>query len=354
VAKRVTIIDVAREVGVDSSTVSLALRNDPRIKFSTRERIHTAAKKIGYLPNQLAKALSGGKTRAIGVMLTEMNRYFGAPLEEYQAIGEKAGYTLSVHFSWWDMERERHGIKRFCENCVEGVIWAPDAFDERLLETAQVLQGARIPTVVVGLLAESSHVPCHQIGSNMHASLRLGLNYLIRNGHRNIAIATAARMEGMRGAMHRMRLQALRLEFSKLGLALSEENVFTTDDYEQGGIDVAVALTQRPRSRWPTAIFAVEDMVARSLSKSLHALGVSVPRDISLLGFDVVPSTLESEMTLTTISNSTGDVARQTINLLLRLIRKTVPNEPYQRIIVPYQIIENGSCRPLTGGRRRK
>ncbi|WP_043586890.1 LacI family DNA-binding transcriptional regulator [Geminisphaera colitermitum] len=344
--KRPTIMDVAREAGVDYSTVSLALRKDPRIKTETRERIEAASKKIGYYPNRLARSLSGGATRVIGVMLTEMSRFFATPLEEFQRIGEAAGYTLSVHFSWWDMERERKGMQQFCENCVEGIIWAPNVFDTSLKETATLLHNARIPAVMLGLIHDDdAHtVPCHQIGIDIRNGLRLGLEYLLSLGHRRIAIATAAGMEGKRGDMFQLRLRILRELFAELGIPLADTDTFLATDHEHGGIEIAMQLASRPRTDWPTAIFAAEDSLARGLAKSLHAIGINIPRDISLLGYHVSSDELMGPVPLSTVSLESGNFATRAIDLLIGLMRKKTPSLPHQIITVPSTIIERESC----------
>ncbi|MDR1283557.1 MAG: LacI family transcriptional regulator [Opitutaceae bacterium] len=346
IRKRPTIMDVAREAMVNFSTVSLALRQDPRIKTETRERIETAAQKIGYYPNRLARSLSGGATRVIGVMLTEMSRFFATPLEEFQRVGEAAGYTLSVHFSWWDMERERKGMRQFRENCVEGVIWAPNVFDTSLRETATLLHNAGIPAVMLGLIHDDGDrtVPCHQIGIDSKSGLRLGLEHLLSLGHRRIAIATAAGMEGKRGDMFQLRLRLLLELFAELGLPLADSDTFLATDHEHGGIEIAMQLVRRPRADWPTAIFAAEDSLARGLAKSLHALGINIPGDISLLGYHVGPDELMGPVPLTTVSLEIDNFATRAIDLLIGLMRKKTPDNPHQIITVPSSIIERASC----------
>lgn len=349
--KRKTIMDVAREAGVDFSTVSLALRKDPRIRSETRERIEAAARQIGYVPNRIARSLSGGATRVIGVMLTEMSRFFATPLEEFQRIGEAAGYTLSVHFSWWDMERERKGMQQFCENCVESIIWAPTAFDAvSLQETASLLHNARITTVMLGLAHENENLalPCHQIGIDIKSGLRLGLEHLLSLGHRHIAIATAAGTEGRRGEMFRLRLRILKELFTELQLPLDGSDILLTTDHEHGGIEIAMQLAHRPRSKWPTAVFAAEDSLARSLAKSFHALDISIPQDISLLGYHVGSDQPMGPVPLSTVSLESDNFATQAINLLFDLMRKKLPNEPHQIITVPSNIIERSSCAILS------
>lgn len=331
---------------MDSSTVSLALRKDPRIRAETRERIEEAARRIGYMPNRIARSLSGGTTKVIGVMLTEMNRFFAGPLEALQNVGEDASYTISVHFSWWDRLREQQGMRQFCENCVEGVIWAPNAFDTSLRDTAQILRQANIPAIMLGLVHDDPQqtVPCHQIGIDMKAALRMGLEYLVKLGHRHIAVASAAGMSGRRGDMFRLRQRILSELFEEMRLEPLEENLYLTADHEYGGIEIAMALTRLERQQWPTAIFVAEDSLARGLARSLQALGVSVPGDISLLGYDVSSGEYADPVGLSTVSLESKEIASEAMTLLLDLIAKKIPAQPYRIVTSPAIIVERDSC----------
>jgi LacI family transcriptional regulator len=344
-SKRVTIMDVARAASVNYSTVSLALRGDTRIKPVTRERIQATAKQLGYMPNHLARALSGGATRVIGVMLTEMSRYFTEPLDLIQTVGEKLGYTLSVHFCSWNQERERLGLQKFSESRVEGVIWAPSEWSgDSFLEAGNELNEHGIPCVMLGLSEENKPVFCHQVGVHKEESIRLGVEYLVQKGHHDIALATASKLPGMYGGMHRLRLPAFLSVLSEMGIPLKESNVLETLDHDHGGVEIAIELSRRPRDQWPTAIFATDDMLARGLAKGFAALGIQIPDDISLIGFDVVQDNSLAFPKLTNISLESQEVAARSIELLLEILQEKTPPKPHQVIVVPPKLIEGSSC----------
>jgi DNA-binding LacI/PurR family transcriptional regulator len=346
--KRVTIMDIAREANVDSSTVSLALRGDPRIRHSTRTKIESVANQFGYTPNHIARSLSGGATRVIGVMLTDMQRFLADPLEELQSFGEMSGYTVATHFSWWNQDREYKELRKFCESRVEGIILAPaEGGSERFAQTMQELHQAHIPTVVLGLVTAREHSFCNQVGVDMKKALRLGLEYLLKQGHRRIGIAAAKSMPGMRGILHRKRLQMAVDVFAELGLPLADEDLLDTPDNEHGGIDIAAAMVSRSRDRWPSAIFAFDDLLSRGLLKGFNALGVSIPDKISVLGYDVAPDEPMGHIPMTSVCVETRMLARWAIEALFKAIRQEVPIDTYQYLEVPARIVEGKSVANL-------
>lgn len=343
--KRTTIIDVAKAVGMNYSTVSLALRGDTRIRVDTRNRIQLAAAQLGYMPNHLAKSLSGGATRVIGVMLTDMNSFFAPSLEEFQSVGELAGYTVTVHFCSWDPARELRDLQRFCENCVEGVIWAPSRWNATYLtQTAACLDRSRIPVVLMGRAVDSEPVTYHQVGVQVEESVELGLQYLMAKGHRRIGLATASGMPGVRGEMHRRRLPWFRQAYNRMHLPLTVEDIFETDDNDHGGMEIAMKLLQRPKSSWPSAIFAADDMLARGLYKGLTLMNVQVPDNIGILGFDVPDESVTLPMPITTVSLETRNAARMIMDVLLKVIDGQLPQKPARVLSVEPKIIERTSC----------
>lgn len=339
-------MDVAAHAGVDYSTVSLALRGDKRITDQTREKVQKSANRLGYMPNHLARSLSGGSTRVLGVMFTEMSRFFSEPLEILQTAGERAGYTLSVHFSSWNQDRERQGLRRFCESCVDGVIWAPSQWaGDSFAQMAQDLEKQKIPCVLLGLAEDERVTSCHQVGGLREEPIRLAIGHLKELGHRRIGLVTAASMPGMYGGMHRHRLPTYQAVLKEMGITLREQDMFDALDHDHGGLEIAVELSRRPRKDWPSAILATDDMLARSLAKGLQALGITIPQDISLMGFDVVQDA-EAEV-LSSVSMEVEETARRAIELMLSLQDKKTAATTRQRIIIPPRLIVGSSCVPL-------
>lgn len=344
--KRVTIMDVAKLAGVNYSTVSLALRGDERIRKSTRDRVAEAASELDYTPNRLARSLSGGSSKVIGVMFTEMSHFFAKPLEALQSTFEKEGYTLSVHFSSWNRQRERNELIHFCENRVDGLIWASTEWNgEAFIETNELLQRYKTPYVLLGLVEDDCPVVCNQVGGLIEEPIRLAVSYLKSLGHQHIGVATATRLPGQVGGMHRLRLQVIRKVFADCNLTLKESDILETSDHDHGGLEIALRIRDNRQSR-PTAILAAHDTLARGVAKSLLALGVKIPEDICLIGLDVVQRELDNGTTLASVSLEGEEATRRAARILMNIIGKPAQKSQAQKVIVAPQLILGTSCVP--------
>jgi LacI family transcriptional regulator len=345
-SKRITILDIARAVGVDNSTVSLALRDDGRITEATRQRVREAARRLNYVPNQLARSLSGGRSRLVGVMLTDMeNRFFSPALEEFQTAAERNGIALSVQFCSWNQEREERGIEQFCGSQVEGIIWAPtDGGSERYECILRRMQSAMIPCVLFGLAGRPDRVTAHQVGVSEREAIRAGLEYLHSLHHQRMGVATAVSATGMRSTLHRNRLAHMRLVAGELGMTIDDQLVWDTEDNTYGGVEIAARLVRMPLPQWPTAVFASDDMLGRALLSGLRALGVRVPEEISVLGFDDAPDDSTGPVSLTSVSLEARQNGAETFALLMGLIGGTIEAEPRRVVKLSPRIVQRASC----------
>jgi DNA-binding LacI/PurR family transcriptional regulator len=341
-------MDVAKAAGVNYSTVSLALRSDPRIRESTREKVEQVARQLNYTPNSLARSLSGGSTKVIGVMFTEMSPYFVRPLEILQQTFEQEGYTLSLHFSGWNTERERNGLIHFCENRVDGILWASAEWKgEHFVQANELLQRHHTPYVMFGLADESSPVVCNQVGGLIEESIHLSVSYLKSLGHERIGLATATTMPGGVGGMHRLRLQMFKKVFADCHLSLRDEDMLETPDHDHGGLEIALRLCRDRARGCPSAIIAVDDMLARGLVKGLTALGVKVPEEMCLMGLDVLSTELSGVKPLTSVSLEAEEGTRRAARMLMRKIGKPSDSSPIEKVIIAPKLIPGSTCIPL-------
>ncbi len=347
-AKRVTINDVAKHAEVDGSTVSLALRGDPRITEATRARVLQAAKMLGYVPNELAKSMRGGRTRVLGVMLTDLNnRYFARPLEEFQTLADEKKFTLSVKFSSWDTDREERGLGSFCESRADGIIWATTSDETegfgRMLRT---LAAAHMPVVLLAATAQKPPL-CHQVG--VTGEMDIALQYLVDLGHRRIGFACASRMEGWRSKQQIKRRDQFIQRCTELGLTLAPQDVLETTDNEYGGVQLAMQLVGRPREQWPTALLAADDMIGRAMVAGLHALGVKIPDEISVMGIDDAPGDEDSILPLTSVDMRAAETGREAMNLLIGIVEGDIPAQPFQTKKLQPRVAVRSTCAPPSG-----
>jgi LacI family transcriptional regulator len=336
--------DVARRAGVNQSTVSLALREDPRIPAETQRRIADIARQMNYVPNHLARSLSGGRSRMIGLMLADMaNQFFVPHLEEIRAGTEAAGLALSVIFCDWDPQREERGLMQFCENRVEGIIWSPAACPRNEVSTiVRKIQASGARCVMLG--TNDQAIPatrvCVQEGDAVHA----GAEYLVGLGHHHIGIATATKMAGARAELHRNRLARMRHAIGECGGRVDAGDVFDTADNDYGGVRIAAEIAARPPADRPTAIFAADDRLARAMVAGLLTNGIRLPEDLSVLGFDNAPGDANGEVSITSVSLESREIGRRAIELLVEMInRRSAPDRKEAFVLAP-RIVERASC----------
>jgi LacI family transcriptional regulator len=345
----ITMNGVAKSLGMDKSTVSLALRNDPRISAETKERVISMAKALNYTPNSLARSLSTGQRKTLGVMFPEMlGSFFGPMLDAMYEVASAKGYVLSSYFCSWDSRREEAGIRQFCENRFDGVLWAPSGEGKDIKNAASIVESMGLSMVLLGIFSEKHHFSRYnQVGIDEEDSIKLAFDYLHNLGHREIAIATSS-ADRFHEAL-RLRVDRMLKYSALLGISIPEHNILRTVVPVHGGVLIASEIMKRPPRLRPTAVLAVDDNLAKSLSVGFLSLGVKIPEDISILGYDNAEDDSKYPVPITAVSLETAKTGMEATTLLLDLIEKKRPSEkPIIQRIKPEIIIRNSCSSPRT------
>ncbi len=350
-AKRATVSSVAKAAKVSRASVYAVLnasRDNINIRVSEKieKRILKVADQLGYVRNENARMLVTGKTNTVGVMLTGMeNQFFDPMLNEIYRLGDERGYSISVSFSSWNPERELNTIKRFCGNRVEGIIWVPIQIEgPEFIRTLNLIESMRIPLLLIGTYGfPESKIRC-QAGVSESEAVGIGVDYLSSLGHLRIGVATSTFSPGRRGFLHKVRIDHMRKAAELKGLRISDDFIFDTADNAYGGVGIAAEILRRPRKSWPTAIFAADDMLARGLIAGLSCLGVKIPDDISILGFDDSPGNEDSSVPLSSVSLEMAEMGRQALPLLLDLAEGKLMASSTRKLIIKSRLVERKSC----------
>ena len=345
----ITMNGLAKNLGMDKSTVSLALRNDPRISTETKERVISMAKAHNYTPNNLARSLSTGQRKTLGVMFPEMlGSFFGPMLDAMYEVASAKGYVLSSYFCSWDSRREEAGIRQFCENRFDGILWAPSGEGKDIKNTASIVESMGLSMVLLGIFPEKHHFSRYnQVGIDEEDSIKLAFDYLHELGHRDIAIATST-ADRFHEAL-RLRVDRMLKYSASLGIAIPEHNILRTVVPAHGGVLIAAEIMKRPPHLRPTAVLAVDDNLAKSLSVGFLSLGVKIPEDISILGYDNAEDDSKYPVPITAVSLETARTGLEATALLLDLIEKRHPSgKGTIRRIEPEIIIRSSCSSPRT------
>jgi DNA-binding LacI/PurR family transcriptional regulator len=326
-----SIKDIARLANVSHSTVSRALRNSPLINRETTERIQRIALESGYRASAVARGLVTKKTRAIGVVVTTMSDPFvGDVVSGIQESADLNGYSILLAESNTDPDRERSAVQSFAERRVDGIVVTSSRVGALYLP---LLAELGVPVMLINNQHPGPFVHSVMI-ENVEGS-RAATAHLIELGHRRIAYigdefgrqSDAERLEGYR--------QALK------AAGIRRELVVAGDGRPERAMRAMTALLER--SQPPTAVFCYNDLTAVGALRAIHAAGLHVPRDVSVVGFDDVLIGAWTEPPLTTVRQPRRRMGSLAVEGLLRLMDG---NAAEQNVKVPAELIVRESTAP--------
>ncbi|MDH3194187.1 MAG: LacI family transcriptional regulator [Acidimicrobiia bacterium] len=309
----VTLLDVAREAGVHVSTVSRAL--DPahhaRVKDATRIHIEAVADKLGYRPDMVARGLKSGRTAAVGVIVADLGNTFVTPvIHGLTAAVETAGMMPMIAETEDNHDRFSNILDHMLSRRVDAmVVTSARLADREILESA----GRIVPIVVAGRPLDDTSLP--QVIVDEAAGGRLVAEHFAELGHRQVA--------QLRGPVDVANFPRRSAGFSAACAAAGVEEVHVQEAATLPIIDegrrIMQALIDQAR-RLPSAIFAQNDLMALGALSLLRDNGIVVPDDVSLAGYNNLPTVGHVSPGLTTVNYPSMDVGRLAGEMILNLL----------------------------------
>lgn len=314
-----TILDVAELAGVSKSLVSLVMRESPSVSDDKRQAVLDAAGELGYRPNAAARSLARQRSFLIGVLVSDFgNPFFSELLEGIEEAALLAEYRALFSTGSRIPARELMALETLLELRTDGLILASPRFDDA--ELTKIPRS--VPVVLVGNDTSATGIDV-VVDDDRHGS-ELVVDHLTSLGHRRIVhihgglgAGAVARTEGFVAAMERRGLQPSLIAGG-----------FTEYDGAKGALQV---LELDPL---PTAVFAANDVAAMGVIQTLDSAGLSVPHDMSLVGYDNVNLASHQQILLTTIDQPRRAIGTLAVELLLerlegsRTRRRRVTVEP--------------------------
>ena len=329
---QVTIKEIARQLGVNPSTVSRALAGKPDVSKATRQRIIELADQLNYTPNLWAQNLVGTTSNWIGCLVLDLSNPFFVPLiRALEDIAGQNGYMIFLGESRRQIEIERAMIERFRRIKAAGVILSPVLAD---LSHLQVLQEENVPLVIVGRTVsgfDSVNV------DNYRSGFLVG-QYLLSLGHRQVGFLYSG---DPYNTPEMERLRGFKAALSELQGNPSWDIVVGNNEIK-GGEFGAQKWFGDPRR--PSAVFCSNDMLAMGFITQVTRLGGTVPEDVSVVGHDNIPFAGIFKVPLTTISFSTDQMGQKAMEILLaRMLSGNCGNNPQTFLLEP-EIVMRSSC----------
>ncbi|MFC8454089.1 LacI family DNA-binding transcriptional regulator [Kitasatospora sp. NPDC057223] len=308
---------MAKVAGVSRSAVSFAFNSPERLSQSTRERILAAAKEIGYSPNTLARMLQAGQTQSLGVLLPQNlakimeNPYYARFLTGVGQVCDEQGYTLLLTPPLRDSM-----LKAIPYAAVDGFIVCGLEHDRG--EVAD-LQRRGIPFVLVD---SSPWADVPSVDVDDQSGAREVTRHILELGHRRIALLSIdpgpERAErGYRGPLAR-RMDGVAEALAEAGLTLADITLAEVPCTRAEGFRAAKALMAE---KAPTAVIALSDILAFGAIDALHDLGLSVPGDVTVTGFDDLPESAWLRPRLTSVRQAIAAKGRTAADFLISAIR---------------------------------
>lgn len=307
-AVRITIKDVARAASVSVATASMALNGKKGISDATRDRVMQVAKSLNYVPDYSARALVMGDSNCIGLMIPEIqNPFYCAIVDIVTRMAETKGYTLLLGITNNSTKQEREYIKLFLSRRVVGVIIVPVLSNAPTTSHLEMLRLSDVPMVFCTDRYEGCNEPA------VMCDFELGeyemTNYLIDKGLRNFCFLST----NIRANFSLLRQKGFDRALTEHDIPLNKDNVFLLDHPNYWA---AYEITDRISSRNPEAIISINDIMTMAVVKRLMELGVDVPGDVSVAGFD---DTMFSELVakpLTTVRQPLESICQQSMDIL--------------------------------------
>jgi DNA-binding LacI/PurR family transcriptional regulator len=333
------IYDVARLAKVSTTTVSKVLSNTPYVSAATRQRVLDAMRELHYSPSLAARGLTNNRTYVIGLIVAHDPDYaFKDPfvLEIIHGIAAAANdhdYDVLLSTSRKNSSQRRSYDRVLRTGYVDGVVTL-EGFEGGIDD--QELAERRIPRVSIGYREDRQDI--NSIRSDDWQGAYQAIKYLLALGHRRLGLISGPR--SFVGAID-ARLEGMRAALAEYGLAVDTCLMSYGDFSIESGYQATASLLESPER--PTAIFAMNDRMALGAMRRARELGLHIPTDLSLVGFDDIVLAQESDPPLTTIRQFPTELGCRATQYLFSLINNEV--EQFATVVMPVELVIRSSTR---------
>lgn len=331
--------DIAREAGVSTATVSHVINKTKYVSDPTREKVQKAIKKFNYHPNAHAQMLALGRSKMIGLLVSDIsNPFFPEIIKSIEAAVFTSGYHLILLNTNYEADRAVEYVQRLIQMKVAGIILMIAEFDEALIDEAKQKKTS-IVFHDLGIVGERM--------SNIILDYAVGIDeavqHLVSLGHKKIVHIAGAHEIHSAGVRRQAFLDAMKRHFPREPAPPVYEGNFR---FEGGRLAASRILAEKTL---PTAVVVANDLMALGAMQEFKAAGLHVPQDISIVGFDDISFASLSEPALTTVCSPRVEIGRRAFEALMLTVDR--PHQPGIEIRIPTYLIKRDSTAPPRSGR---
>jgi LacI family transcriptional regulator len=326
--RRATIYDVAKDAGVSVASVSRVLEGRANVSADMKKRVLESVHRLQYVPNKMARNLARQRTETIGLIITNIeNPFFGSLAKTIDLLAQDTGYTLILSNTDGEPERELNVFSEMAKQQVAGIIWVP-SLNQKNKPLATEMSND-IPLVTIDDQCEG----CASVCVDHMNGIRQILNHLEQLGHRHIAYV---------GGPNPKERYFRDLLSKSMGIDDVSRYVFDHHHYTSW-VDLCVdVLKAEPRY---TAIWAHNDLAALRIYEAMEELSVSIPDEISIVGYDDTELAIALRPRLTSVAQSSAEIGWQAFQVLHRRIKQS--STDLAHISLQPQLIVRDSTRSI-------
>ena len=331
---RVKIEDVARRANVSPATVSRVLNHPEIVRPKLRDRVMRSIADLSYTPDNAARALKSGRMRTIGAIVPTLGlSIFAEGVEALQNRLSESGYTLFIANSQYDQRRELQEMQSLIERGIDGIVLVGGSHGREL---RALVEQAGVPVVTTYVSRAGGGIPV--IGIDNERATREMTEYLLGIGH--VRFGTIANIPPSNDRS-RARLEGIQRALSEAGIRLKPTQIIRADhSLAQGRSALHQLLTNHPET---TAVICTTDTLDIGAMAEARKMGLSVPRALSITGFDDVELSAQVDPPLTTISVPAVEIGRGAADYLVNAIAgRHVPKS----VMLPYRLVMRSSTAP--------
>lgn len=333
---KITLNDIAKELGIAPATVSRALSNHPEISASTKKKVKAAAERLDYRPNKIASSLRSGKTKIIGVLIpTAEHLFFGSVIHGISNLASQHGYDVLIYQSNENEEFEKKGIDTFIGARVDGILASisKNTIDFSHFES---VKKKNIPIAFFDRTNDDLEIS--SVCTDDYMGAFMATESLIKSGYQRIAHISGPQQ--IKAFTERIR--GYKAALNEYNINFDQNLIYSGDiSIEAGrkGVQYFLELEKKP-----DAVFATEDFTALGALKELKERKINVPNQFGVMGFCNDLFSEHITPSLSTVDQKTVQMGEEAFNLIYELISKKGEKINQQRrILTPALILRQSS-----------
>jgi LacI family transcriptional regulator len=335
-----TIRDVARIAGVSVSTVSRVISDDDRVSPETRARVQQIVTELGYVPSAVARGLVSKETRLLGVVVSDIsNPFYPQVLRGIEDVADRAGYTILTVSTDDELDRHARAVSALLEQRVDGLLLCSARLDDAALR--QAVPGLP-PTVLVNRSLSLTGMRLNEVILENVGAAELATRHLLEIGRRKLVhLAGPAYAQNARDRMSGYERAAAAWGIPAQDAQTIEVGFHSVADFEAMRAILRRALAVDDP---PTAVFAVDDIIGmRMMEIAILELGLRVPEDVAVVGFDDSHVASSAFVQLSTVSHRPYEMGERAAGRVLEMISGIRADTPESVVLEPQLIVRRST-----------